>query len=110
MTQARKTATAILWEVYAEHRLGFVVLLAGLAGGSLVSFARSSAPGPHELMADLLTLPGFLLILLGFALFNFTHFDAKTQQAGFPTRLFTLPAPTRTLVTVRMVAGVATVA
>jgi hypothetical protein len=110
MTQAGKAATAILWEVYAEHRLGFVVVLAGLAGGSLVSLAHSNGPGPHDLVADLLTLLGVLLIGFGFALFNFTHLDAKTQQAGFPTRLFTLPVPTRTLVSVRLLAGIATVA
>lgn len=110
MTQTRKIATAILWEIYAEHRLGFVLALIGLAGGSLASLAGSTAQVSHKLIADLLTLGGVLLIGSVFALFNFTYLDTKTQQAGFPTRLFILPVSTCTLVTIRMLAGIATVA
>ncbi len=111
--RSRTTAAPIamlLWEIFAQRRAAFVGLSAVFAAGLAISTCSCFSPGPHPMVGGFLTVTGVLLIPLIYALFNFTHLDKKTGQAGFPIRLFTLPVSTRTLITLPMLAGVAAVA
>ena len=51
---------------------------------------------------------GFSMVMV-FVFFNFTEHNARQRYAGFPYRLFTLPVPTRLLVSCPMLCGVVTV-
>src|SRR5258708_4506674 len=61
--------------------------------------------------ADLLAyLPMGLSLFVTFVLCNFTESDRKGRFDGFPSRLFTLPVATRTLVLAPMLFSILTVA
>ena len=99
------TAAIIAWELFAARRSGFVALPLAVIGCAAIAHAIGAQPGQHTTTADILTFGLVLATLFTFGFFNFTQLDPRTNQAGFPTRLFTLPVPTRTLVTIPMLCG-----
>jgi hypothetical protein len=96
--QAIRSAWTIARSIWLARRFGFVALLsAALVCGwlyHLLSPALLKGEG-----ADLLGyLPMGLSIFLTFVLCNFTENDRRGRLDGFPSRLFTVPVTTPTLV------------
>ena len=96
--------------MWSANRAGFLALFAGpLACGWGVHFVPISFQ--HSEGADVLAyLPMGLCIFLTFVLCNFTESDRKGRFDGFPVRLFTLPASTRTLLLAPILFSVSAVA
>jgi hypothetical protein len=107
-TRSRSTfapSGMVLWEIFGQRRAAFLGLLAALAGAVAIATISHFVPGSKAVVRGVLTACGVILTATIYGLFNFTHLDKKTGQAGFPTRLFVLPVSTRTLVTLPMLGG-----
>ena len=101
--------TALLWEIWRQHRSTIAVIVALTVAGRLVDVLDSSSRAA-EVAADsspltvLLSMVAFLLLL---GVFNFTEASDNRGLGRFPRRLFTLPVTSLRLVTVPMLSAVA---
>lgn len=102
-------AAALAWEIYRPQRAAFVTL----AGVMVVCAGyRWLVPGIAAMNG---WFPDCCILLLGlslaaaFVLFKFTESERRERFTGFPSRLFTLPVRTVSLLTWPMFYGAATV-
>src|SRR5258706_9060730 len=92
--------------MWLAHRRGFLaVLSATLFCGLAFPIVR-----PHLHDADALSALGYvpmgLLLFLTFVFCGFTDSDRRARLTGFPSRLFSLPVSTRTLISTPILFGV----
>ncbi len=97
---------ALTWEIWGANRRGFLLLLAGLAAAAVALHVLARMFPESAGLKDLSFLPLVLSMPLLMALFNFTERRRRQCFAGFPARLFAMPARTRLLVTCPMAWGV----
>lgn len=107
----RSPTTALLWEIWRQHRWT-VAAIAGLTiAGRLFDFferrMRTAAAGADP--PPLADVCGMLAFLLLFAVFNYTDSRGGRGLGRFPRRLFTLPVSSLRLVAVPMLAAIASV-
>jgi pimeloyl-ACP methyl ester carboxylesterase len=97
-------AFAILWEIWAAHRRGFVGLAAAIPACAMAA-RLMAAPGQNFFWSGLaVVLLGFCLLAL-FVFFTFTETSREHKLAVFPVRLFALPVKTGVLVATPMLSG-----
>jgi hypothetical protein len=106
----RSPTTALLWEIWEQHR-STVAAIAGLTVvGRLVDFLetqdRTAGPDDSSPLTTLLAMVAFLLI---FAVFNYTESGGNRGVGRFPRRLFTLPVTSLRLVAVPVLAGITSI-
>jgi hypothetical protein len=103
--------TALLWEIWRQHRLTAAAIAALTATGRLVDFLETSgraadAAADSSPLTTLLAMMAFLLLL---GIFNYTEASGDRGLGRFPRRLFTLPVTSLRLVTVPLLAGIASI-
>jgi hypothetical protein len=103
-------AIALVWEIWRQHRWTVAAIAALTAAGRLIDFLETgrSAGGGIE-PSPLTTLLGMLAFLCLFAVFNYTDASDGRGVGRFPRRLFTLPVTSLRLVSVPLLAGMASV-
>ena len=106
----RSPITALIWEIRLRNRRWIWSIIGTFLFGWVSNFVLqdtffSSRAGRNTLSAFNETLT-FASLLIVFAIFNYTEYDAQRGWAGFPDRLFTLPVPTLLLVGVPIGLGI----
>jgi hypothetical protein len=98
--------TMLLWGIWRQHRstIGAIAILT--VAGNVVDFLDSGgrAAGDSSPITVLLAMFAFLLL---FGVFNYTESNGDRGLGSFPRRLFVLPVTSLRLVTVPMVAAIA---
>ena len=106
-------AYAIAWEIWRKNRWGILIIVAAIPVWALFSRALVGPLQPSGdetlkmlwpvlvLLADI--VPMWVSLLALGVMFCFTEMDAQRGVPRFPSRLFTLPVRTRTLVTWPMI-------
>lgn len=100
---------AMLWQLWRRHRWGVALDVAYLVAAALIVALLPSAMR-SQVVGFYLTMIGgaVLLHVLSIFLYGFDT-DLSKKDSGFPSRTFTLPVPTRKLVSVPMLGGLAAV-
>lgn len=107
----KSPTTALLWEIWRQHRWTIAVIAVLTVAGRLVDFldtggrAGDAGAEPSPLTI-LLRMIAFLLLL---GVFNYTESSGDRGLGRFPRRLFTLPVTSLRLVTVPLLAGIASI-
>jgi hypothetical protein len=97
----RAPLIALLWEISLRNRRWIWSLIGTFLFGWVFNFV---------VQADALNVTlTFASLLIVFAIFNYTEYDARRDRAGFPDRLFTLPVSTLLLVAAPVGLGVVAV-
>lgn len=107
----RSPTTALLWEIWRQHR-STVAVIAGLTVmGRLVDVleTRGRAGDAGVESSPLITLLAMVTFLLLFAVFNYTESGGGRGVGQFPRRLFTLPVTSLRLVAVPVLAGITSI-
>ena len=107
----RSPTTALLWEIWRQHRWTVAVIAVLTVAGRLVDFldtgGRAGDAGAESSpLTILLAMIAFLLLL---EVFNYTESSGDRGLGRFPRRLFTLPVTSLRLVTVPLLAGIASI-
>jgi hypothetical protein len=107
----RSPTAALLWEIWRKHQWTFAVIAGLTMAGRLVDLAdtagRAGYPGAESSpLTVLLAMVAFLLLL---GVFNYTESSGSRGLGSFPRRLFTLPVTPLRLVTVPLLAGIASI-
>jgi hypothetical protein len=102
---------ALLWEMWRLNRQMIAAIVGLTVAGRLVDFfgqAVETGSGSAEMspMVFLLLMIAFLLL---FGVFNYTEASDNRGVGGFPSRLFILPVSSLRLVTIPVLAGIASV-
>jgi pimeloyl-ACP methyl ester carboxylesterase len=105
----RSPVVAVLWEIWAAHRVGLLAV-AGVIPVCALSARFLAAPAQHSLWAQLAFVPFGCSLLEVFLSVSFTEPSRADKVAVFPVRLFALPVRTLTLVAVPMLSGAVAVA
>ena len=100
----RSSTAALLWEIWHQHRAAVTAITALTLVGRLVDLLERPATG-----TPLTMLFGMLAFLVLFAIFNYTESGGSRALGRFPRRLFTRPVSSLRLVTVPVLAGIASV-
>src|SRR3954447_1144167 len=93
----KSPTAALLWEIWRRHRWTIAAIAMLTVAGHLVE----SPPLP-----TLLAMIAFLLLL---GVFNYTESSGSSGLGQFPRRLFTLPVTSLRLVTLPVVAAIASI-
>ncbi len=104
----RSATAALLWEIWRRHRWT-VAAIAGLTGAGRVVDVLARTGGADSVPSSLATLLAMVAFLLLFSVFNYTESTRGKGVGRFPQRLFTLPVTSLRLVTVPMLAGIASI-
>src|SRR5688572_24069112 len=104
-TDVRSPTTALLWEVWRQHRWTIGSIAALTFAGRLIDASYTTGPAADEASA-VTTLCGMFAFLLLFSVFNYTDPDRGAGLGRFPHRLFTLPVSSLRLVAVPMLTGI----
>lgn len=107
----RSPTPALLWEIWRQHRWTVVVIAVLTVAGRLVDVldtgGRAGDAGAESPpLTILLAMIAFLLLL---GVFNYTESSGDRGLGRFPRRLFTLPVTSLRLVTVPLLAGIASI-
>jgi hypothetical protein len=107
----RSPTTALLWEIWRQHRWTVAVIALLTVAGRLVDFLDTGSRAGHagaesSPLTILLAMIAFLLLL---GVFNYTESSGDRGLGRFPRRLFTLPVTSFRLVTVPLLAGIASI-
>lgn len=107
----RSPTTALLWEIWRQHRWTVAVIAGLTVAGRLVDVldtgGRAGDAGAESSpLPTLLAMVAFLLLL---GVFNYTESSGSRGLGRFPRRLFTLPVTSLRLVTVPLLAGIASI-
>ena len=107
----RSPTTALLWEIWRQHRWTVAVIAVLTVAGRLVDFldtgGRAGDAGAESSPLKILLAMIAFLLLLG--VFNYTESSGDRGLGRFPRRLFTLPVTSLRLVTVPLLAGIASI-
>ena len=110
-TDMRSPTTALLWEIWRQHRWTVAVVAVLTVAGRLIDFidtgGRAGDAGPESSPLPILLAMIAFLLLLG--IFNYTEPSGNRGIGCFPRRLFTLPVTSLRLVTVPLLAGIASI-
>jgi len=105
----RSPTAALLWEIWRRHQWT-VAAIAGLtAAGRVVDALERRTGGADSEASALATLLAMVAFLLLLSVFNYTESPRGKGVGRFPQRLFTLPVTSLRLVTVPMLAGIASI-
>ena len=112
-------AYAIAWEIWRKNRWGILIIIAvipvwALFSRALVGPLQPSGDETLKMLWPMLVLlvdivPMWVSVLALGVMFCFTEADARRGAPQFPSRLFTLPVRTSTLVTWPMLYGIVAV-
>jgi len=102
---------ALLWQIWRQHRETVAAVILLTAAGRVVDVLETSgreagAPADSSPLTVLLAMLAFLLLL---GVFNYTESSGDRGLGSFPRRLFTLPVTSLRLVTVPVLAGIASI-
>lgn len=107
----RSPTTALLWEIWWQHRWTVAVIGVLTVAGRLVDFldtgGRAGDAGAES--SPLTTLLKMIAFLFLFGALNYTESSGDRGLGRFPRRLFTLPVTSLRLVTVPLLAGIASI-
>jgi hypothetical protein len=100
--------TTLLWGIWRQHR-SFIAAIAVLTvAGNIVDFLENGGRAAADASPLTVLLAMFAFLLL-FGVFNYTESSGERGLGSFPRRLFVLPVTSLRLVTVPVVAGIASI-
>jgi len=107
----RSPTTALLWEIWRQHRWTIAVIAVLTAAGRLFDFleAGNRTGAVDADTSTLTTLCGWLAFVLLFAVFHYTDSGGGRGVGRFPSRLFTLPVSSLRLVAIPVLAGIVSI-
>ena len=105
----RSPTAALLWEIWWRHRWTVAAIAALTGAGRVVDVLQRRSGGADSEASALVTLLAMVAFLLLFSVFNYTESPHGKGVGRFPQRLFTLPVTSLRLVTVPMLAGIASI-
>lgn len=107
----RSPTTALLWEIWRQHRSALAAIAGLTVMGRLVDVleTRGRVENVGVESSPLITLLAMAAFLLLFAVFNYTESGSGRSVGEFPRRLFTLPVTSLRLVAVPVLAGITSI-
>jgi hypothetical protein len=101
----RSPTNALLWEIWRQHRWTVAAIAGVTVAGRLLALLEGGPPGDSPLVT-LLAMLAFVLLL---GVFNYTESDRHQALGQFPRRLVRFPVTSLRLVTVPVLAGIASI-
>jgi hypothetical protein len=104
----RSPALAFAWQVWCRHRLGLSLTAAGWLAAAILCWLLPTSRLDRDAVLPLIVIPSMGVLTYVLAVFS-GCLEARLEAAesAFPSRMFSLPLPTRTLAGWPMLLGTA---